>query len=138
MGVRPPRFMPHGSRTKRERDKDHDHRRGSAADRGYDSRWSKAAKGHRRRSPLCRYCELEGRVTPAELVDHLYPWRRFGRDIFWVTLFWVSSCTACHSGFKQQVERQGSRALDALARRFDLPTLSEYQKAQGGVGGVNP
>lgn len=72
--------------------------------------------------PLCAYCELEGRVAAATLVDHLYPHRRF-QGVFWMRQWWVSACADCHDGFKQRVERAGKAAIDALARRLGLPVL---------------
>jgi 5-methylcytosine-specific restriction endonuclease McrA len=93
-------------------------RRGSRA-RGYDHRWDEARAAHLREHPLCRYCELEGRVTPAMLVDHFYP-HRGDRAVFWERRWWVSSCAPCHSGPKQAAERAGRTALDALARRLGI------------------
>jgi 5-methylcytosine-specific restriction endonuclease McrA len=119
MPVRPPTFRPRGSRSPREYDID----RGSSAERGYDSRWRKAAKSYLRQNPLCAYCALDGLVAAASLVDHLYPHRRFD-GVFWRTEWWVSACTACHSGAKQQVERRGKVALDDLAMRLGRPVLA--------------
>lgn len=101
--------------------------RGSAASRGYDRRWQAAREAHLLANPLCAYCELEKRITAAALVDHLYPHRRF-RGVFWRVEWWVSSCVACHSGFKQRIEHQGRGALDALARQLGRTPM--------GVGGV--
>ncbi|MEG3153012.1 hypothetical protein U1769_24225 [Sphingomonas sp. ZT3P38] len=123
MPVMPPTHRPHGGRSKREREKEHDAVRGTAAQRGYDSRWSKASAGHLRNHPLCAYCELNGRITAATLTDHLYPQRHY-QDVFWKTEWWVSSCAPCHNGMKQAVERQGKAAIDALAMRLGLPVLA--------------
>jgi len=125
MPTRPPVFRANGVRPKRERDQAADKRRGSARERGYGTAWDKAAKGWLRRSPLCRYCEVgafgEPALTPAGLVDHLYP---HGGDqtLFWAKVWWVSSCKPCHDGPKQAADRRGPVALDPLARRLDLPT----------------
>ncbi len=51
--------------------------------------------------------------------------------MFWLSVLWVSCCRSCHSGFKQSVERRGPAAIDALALRLGLPTLTE---ARGGGG----
>ena len=109
----------------RERKSRADRYRGSARERGYTPAWDKASKAHLREHPLCRYCELDGRVTAAQCVDHLYP-HRGDTKLFWLKVLWVSSCNDCHTGFKQSIERQGMAAIDALARRLGLPTLSEY------------
>lgn len=119
----PPRFRPGGWRPPAEVKREQDQRRGTSRQRGYSAAWDKAAAGHRRNDPLCRYCELQKRpLAPATCVDHLYPHRTYA-DVFWRREWWVSSCDLCHAGFKQAVERQGKPALDALANSLGLPTL---------------
>lgn len=109
--------------TRREGNKAADVRRGSARERGYNSRWDKAAAGHRSNSPLCRYCEvLMEVVEPATLVDHLYP-HHGDQGVFWNRTYWISCCKPCHDGFKQKTERKGVFALDDLAARLGLPPL---------------
>lgn len=123
MPVMPPSFRARPEGDRKVADREADQRRGSARERGYSAAWDKAAKGHRRNSPLCRYCELQGHpVTPATHTDHLYPHRTY-EGVFWLTQYWVSSCKACHDGFKQAIERRGRAALDALARMLGLPPL---------------
>lgn len=39
--------------------------------RGYGSRWDRIARGVLRAEPLCRTCKGEGKVTAADLVDHI-------------------------------------------------------------------
>jgi 5-methylcytosine-specific restriction endonuclease McrA len=119
---------PHLAPTKREQRRDQDLRRGSAASRGYDKRWSTAAASDRARNPLCAYCELEGRLTPARLTDHLYPHRTYA-DVFWRKEWWVSSCKSCHDGMKQAAERAGKAALDRLAQLLGRPMLVEGVEA---------
>lgn len=122
MPKRPPSFRPHSQPTRKDQNRAYDLRRGSARDRGYGTAWDKAARAFLRENPLCAYCELRGKVAASELVDHLYP-HKGDQDIFWAVRWWVAACTTCHSGFKQQVERQGKAALDALAHRLGRPTL---------------
>src|SRR6185312_9490000 len=128
MPTRPQVFRPHGVRGKAERNRAADARRGSAQSRGYTGAWAKASKAHLARHPLCAYCALEGRAEPATLTDHLYP-HHGDRDLFWRSVWWVSACETCHSGFKQRLERQGLPALHRLADRLALPRLT------AGVGG---
>jgi len=47
--------------------------RGTAAERGYDSRWTKARAHYLRAHPLCVEALKEGRVVAAEVVDHIIP-----------------------------------------------------------------
>jgi len=120
----PRTFRPRGAASRAEVNRESDERRGSAASRGYDHRWSKASATFLSRNPLCAYCALRGFVTPATCTDHLYPHRwPIYAGVFWETKWWVASCASCHSGFKQGVERQGPAALDDLARRLKRPTF---------------
>ena len=48
-----------------------DANRGSAAERGYDSRWRKIRAQVLREEPLCRECKRNGRITAAVDVDHI-------------------------------------------------------------------
>jgi len=114
----PPTFRPRGQ-TAAESEREYDRARGSASERGYDAAWNRAAKAFLGVHPLCRYCDLEGYVTAATLVDHFWP-HRGDRDLFWHRAFWVSSCEACHSGMKQRVERAGPSALRELAARLGI------------------
>jgi 5-methylcytosine-specific restriction endonuclease McrA len=119
----PPTFRPAGNLSRQEANRTYDARRGSARERGYTSRWDKAAKGHLASSPLCRYCALVDQTTAAELVDHLYP-HKGDQVLFWNSRYWISSCRPCHDTFKQRTERLGGLALDNLARRLGLPTIT--------------
>lgn len=129
MPTRPQVFRPGPARTRVERNREADARRGSAASRGYTRAWAKASKGRLRSHPLCEYCEVgafdgRSRVVAASLTDHLYP---HGGDtvLFWLNELWVSACADCHNGPKQAAERQGRAALDALARKLSRPLLCE-------------
>lgn len=122
MASKPSLFRPRPQQTRQEQNREADRRRGSARERGYSPAWDKASRGHIRNDPLCRYCLLIGRRTPANLTDHLYPHRAYD-GVFWVKTYWVSSCDDCHNGFKQRVERKGRVALDNLAVQLGLPPL---------------
>jgi 5-methylcytosine-specific restriction endonuclease McrA len=102
-----------------------DRERGSSRERGYDSRWDKAARAYRRHHPVCEYCAAgafgEIRDALSSRVDHLFPQRRHP-GVFWRTCWWVASCDEC-DGFKQALERGPQRGLDDLARRLGRPPL---------------
>ena len=78
MPTRPPVFRPIGSRTAKDRRKEHDRGRLSAAKRGYDSAWRKLRDAVLADEPLCRSCKAQGRVTAATEVDHIKPFRLAG------------------------------------------------------------
>lgn len=80
------------------------HGRGTAAERGYDSRWQRYSVMYRKQHPLCVTCEAEGKTVPSECVDHIVAHR--GDNV----LLWDSSnhralCWACHS--KKTVREDG-------------------------------
>lgn len=61
----------HLSKREHQRKKQLDLRRGTPAERGYDSDWRKVRDVFIQEHPLCLFCEDEGKVTPAEVVDHI-------------------------------------------------------------------
>lgn len=125
--------------------------RGTAAERGYDGEWRKKSGDYRRANPECVYCHMKGIVTPAALVDHLYPHgiklgvaTKAQRALFWSTANWVACCNDCHRSMKRKVEQQGLAAIDALSVRIGrkpLPDLGmraavgDALAAAYGVGG---
>lgn len=73
----------------------YDQERGSAADRGYDSRWRKARIGFLMKHPLCVECERKGRIVPATVVDHITP-HKGDKQLFWDKANWQTLCKTCH------------------------------------------
>ena len=55
--------------------------------------------------PLCQCCESEGRLTAAEVVDHVFRWKDYGPQAFKLNL-WSSLCHPCHSR-KGRLEQRG-------------------------------
>ncbi|VVO24181.1 HNH endonuclease [Pseudomonas fluorescens] len=80
----------------------------TSSQRGYNYEWQKARVVHLNDNPLCVYCQREGRVTAASVVDHSVP-HRGDMDIFWDKSQWVSLCAHCHSSVKQQEEQRNHR-----------------------------
>ncbi|HEY8606620.1 MAG TPA: HNH endonuclease signature motif containing protein [Noviherbaspirillum sp.] len=75
----------------------------SSSARGYDYRWQKARDRFLASNPLCVYCECDGRVTAATVVDHIAA-HRGNEELFWDQTNWQSLCAPCHSGRKQREE----------------------------------
>lgn len=74
----------------------HDHRRGSAASRGYGADWRRLRDQVLSEEPLCRECGKQGRVTAAECVDHIIPHR--GDETLRLSRSNLQPlCTPCHS-----------------------------------------
>ena len=79
----------------------------SAAERGYDHRWRKARRLFLMANPLCVICQAQGRVTPANTVDHIIP-HRGDQTLFWDSQGnWQALCASCHSRKTQQETAQG-------------------------------
>lgn len=78
---------------------------GSSA-RGYNYRWQKARERFLRKHPLCAYCEREGRLTAATIVDHIIP-HRGDQQLFWDESNWQALCKFCHDSVKAREEGRG-------------------------------
>lgn len=114
MTASPKRFRMRAQPSRQQLNREFDARRGSASKRGYGHRWSKAAKTHLARHPLCRGCEAEGVVAAADLVDHVEP-HRGDQNKFWASSMWQSSCRWHHDVVKQRLELMWSRGEIGLA-----------------------
>lgn len=75
--------------------------------RGYNHAWRRARLSFLAAHPLCAACEREGRVTPAEAVDHIVP-HRGDTTLFWDRRNWQSLCLS-HHGRKSQGEVVGRK-----------------------------
>lgn len=67
--------------------------------------WQKKRADQLRRSPLCRYCEIEGRTVAAVIADHIEPHKGdinafYGNEL-------QSLCKRCHDSTKKKIERRG-------------------------------
>ena len=79
---------------KQER-KEIDKRRGTAAQRGYDSKWHAARTLYLAHHPLCVMCHAEGRIVAATVVDHVVP-HEGDHELFWDRANWQALCKRCH------------------------------------------
>lgn len=80
----------------------------TAHQRGYGYKWQKAREGWLRAHPLCAYCDREGRVSAATVVDHVVA-HRGDMKVFWDKANWMSLCASCHSSVKQREENAERR-----------------------------
>ena len=64
-------------------------------DHGYDARWQKARDLFLKHHPLCAFCQAEGKIVPATVVDHIIP-HRGNKVLFWDQMNWESLCKECH------------------------------------------
>jgi 5-methylcytosine-specific restriction protein A len=72
-----------------------DARRGSAASRGYNSRWRRYREVYLKRHPLCVHCLAANLVTEANVVDHITP-HKGSSALFWLPSNHQALCKPCH------------------------------------------
>lgn len=81
-------------------------------------RWYKMRRWHVRRraqlaaEPLCRMCAAVGRITAAEVADHVVP-HRDNPHLFWHGAL-QSLCKRHHDGAKQREEAAAAREARGL------------------------
>jgi len=103
-------------RPKRHRPK----REKTAAQSLYTYAWQQFSKAWMRSNPLCLYCETQGRIKLAQMVDHIEP-HRGDVEVFWQDDNFASCCRACHNGPKARAEnyadKTGNNIRDVLRDR---------------------
>ena len=104
MPTMPRTHRPIGSATDEERNRQRYERRDKALASMYGIAWSRVRHVYLIEHPLCRYCERIGRLTPANVVDHIRP-HRGNADLFWNPDNWQPLCQPCHDSIKQREDR---------------------------------
>ncbi len=94
MATAPKTHRPLGSSTPRQQ---HDKRRGSAQERGYDARWHKLRAWYVRQHPLCQDCEARGLTVVVDEVDHVIPINGPNDQLRLDVMNLRSRCKACHA-----------------------------------------
>lgn len=61
----------------------------------YSRQWKQISMLYRKQHPLCEECERNGRITPADLVDHIIAVGEGGSMWSWDNL--QSLCISCHN-----------------------------------------
>lgn len=77
----------------------------SSSERGYGYAWRKARDIFLREHPLCVMCQQHGRVTQAQVVDHIQP-HQGNQRLFWDATNWQPLCKPHHSSTKQSLENR--------------------------------
>lgn len=70
--------------------------RPKSADLYHTYYWTRLSKAWRQEHPLCAQCLKEGRVTPAEVVDHITPYPICGDSGFYDRDNLQSLCQQCN------------------------------------------
>lgn len=139
MPVRPPLHHGAGFRSSVEQGRDFDRRRGSSRRRGYTSAWQKARAAYLVQHPLCRFCESEGRVTAATVVDHVEA-HVGDHEKFWNQANWQPLCKRHHDSTKQRQEqsrREGVGGQKLYRFQGGTGALAKLLRPRNSTGGSN-
>lgn len=91
-----PELVSNGYCDKHKRDtRNYDKYRGSATERGYNTRWQKSRIIFLRNNPLCVKCMSDGKLTTANVADHIKP-HKGDYDLMWDVNNWQALCKQCH------------------------------------------
>lgn len=72
--------------------------------RGYGYKWQKYRDRYLKENPLCVFCQNEGKVTAATVVDHIIPHKKDWK-LFWRTSNHQPLCSFHHQSTKQRMEK---------------------------------
>ncbi|KEQ22865.1 HNH endonuclease [Paenibacillus tyrfis] len=85
------RYCPDHAQLTQQKDRE----RGTAAQRGYDSKWRTARAGYLAKHPLCVECQRVGVIKAAMVVDHIKP-HKGDKALFWDRGNWQPLCKHHH------------------------------------------
>src|SRR4051794_33187453 len=105
MPSKPQSFRPSHLGTMQQAKRQYEIDRGSARERGYNTRWDANSLRYRREHALCLGCEAVGRFTVTEVVDHIIP-HKGDNVLMWDESNWQPSCGPHHDVVKQRIERR--------------------------------
>lgn len=80
-------------------------------------RWTRLSASWRAQHPLCEECKRQGKITPAQVVDHITPWPICGEAGFYDAANLQSLCEACN-----HAKGQRDKAAIAAWRREHAPS----------------
>ena len=72
----------------------------------YNTRqWQSLRQIQLSKNPICAGCNANGIITPATVVDHLFPWSQISEQAFFINRF--QSLCVTHHAEKTQLEQKG-------------------------------
>ena len=83
-------------------------------------RWQRLRKLFLQTNPLCVFCTAKGKVTAANIVDHVIPHK--GDEVkFWNQNNWQALCKSCHDSDKKIMEAGGYLGCDVHGNLITSP-----------------
>ena len=92
----------------------------------YKGRWTKIRTAHLGQSPLCVFCQEDGKTEPATVVDHITP-HRGDTKLFYDPANLQSLCKWHHDSVKARAEETTETGVDGV------PTDPSHHWAGGGI-----
>jgi 5-methylcytosine-specific restriction endonuclease McrA len=89
--------------------------------------WKLLRKQQLAHSPLCAFCEKQGKVTPANVVDHKQP-HKGDKDLFFAPGNLQSLCKTCHDSAKQRAEKAGIQDVGCDTSGLPLDDSHHWNK----------
>jgi 5-methylcytosine-specific restriction protein A len=75
----------------------YDRERGTATERGYNSRWTRYSILYRKKNPLCVECLKEDLIVGSQHTDHIIAVTGPNDPLFWEPTNHQALCQPCHS-----------------------------------------
>lgn len=93
--------------------------REKSADLYHTARWTRLSRTFRQAHPLCEECKRNGKITPAEVTDHIIPFPVCGKDGFFNEDNLQALCHNCNHEKGQRDKKiiQQWREIQQLQRR---------------------
>jgi 5-methylcytosine-specific restriction endonuclease McrA len=102
-----------------------DRERGTAHQRGYDAKWTKARDAFLDQHPLCVECSKKDYINPATVVDHIIP-HKGDKVLFWDETNWQPLCET-HHNIKTATEDRGSWSPVAKQVKANRDSKNEFK-----------
>lgn len=93
--------------------------------------WKQLRLDHLARHPLCVYCQREGKLTPATVVDHIQP-HKGNIDLFLDSKNLQSLCKVHHDSSKQRAEARQVSEIGSDANGFPLDPNHPFNRQSVG------
>ena len=94
------------------------------------AQWSRHRQLQLSINPICAACSIDGIITPATEIDHVFPWSQIGEQAFYRNIF-QSLCKPCHT-YKTAQEQRGNIIHYQHSTGIEVRyTLADYERITG-------
>lgn len=93
--------------------------------------WKELRLDHLAKEPLCVFCQREGKLTPATVVDHITP-HKGNLDLFFNDNNLQSLCKLHHDSSKQKAEIRKINQIGCDINGLPIDEEHPFNKGRGG------